>query len=112
MKDSSTNTCINNEYYVKVQFPAGVQSTTGKDGIIVYPIPANGMLYAKVTAFVNTTVRAEIISLNGQILQSDVVNTDSEGLLRIDISNLPKANQLTLRISSEGNTFSIPFTVQ
>jgi hypothetical protein len=112
VKDSSTNTCINNEFYVKVQFPAGIQSSTGKDGVIVYPVPANGMLYAKTPSIINKKVIAEIISFNGQVLQSDVVNTDSEGLLRIDISHLPKVTQLILRISREVNTYSIPFTVQ
>lgn len=112
VKDSSANTCINNEYYVKVQFPTGVQSATQKGDITVYPVPANGLLYVKATSIINTTVKAEIISINGQILQSNNTKTDNDGMLRIDISQVPKTTQLILRITNKVEMHSIPFVVQ
>jgi len=112
VKDSSMNTCINNEYFVKVEFPAGLQSTERKDDITVYPVPASGILYVKASGLVNTVVKAEIISLSGQIVQTNFAKTDNEGMLRIDISQLAGASQLILRIGHEGKTRSIPFTMR
>lgn len=112
VKDSSTNTCINNEYYVKVQFPAGVQATVNNEDAIIYPIPANGVLFAKLAGMINTSLQVEVLSLSGQILQTNAAKTDNEGMLSIDISQLPKTTQLILRISSNGKTHRIPFSVQ
>ncbi len=112
VKDSNANTCINNEYYVKVQFPAGVQATVNNEDVIVYPVPANGILFAKLSGMINTGVQVEVLSLNGQVLQTNAAKTDNEGMLRINISHLPKTTQLILRISSNGKTHRIPFTVQ
>ena len=50
---------------------AGQDSTTSIDQIIVFPNPAHGMIYTKITSSVTGTVHLSIYDMNGRLVLSD-----------------------------------------
>ena len=67
----------------------GVHQISDKENIILYPNPTTGLINLKMPN-ANEAVSIEIISLNGEILNSQKLEIPLTGWIHIDISNLAK----------------------
>ncbi|OSZ77977.1 hypothetical protein CAP35_06830 [Chitinophagaceae bacterium IBVUCB1] len=109
VKDSATNTCLQDTIAVKV-FPANI-AQHNKQNIKLYPVPGNDVLNLVLPDAASMDVTINIISLTGQTLQSTTSKTDNGGSTSIDISRLPANQQLLLKVYVRGIEQTAGFSI-
>jgi hypothetical protein len=110
---STSDTTIMRDSILNLLSPQGINSLASPvSKIDVFPNPANDVVNVDVTTSSNTAITVEVVSLNGQLVQSVYNGTQNAGTVRRPISTVNLADgSYFIRVTSEGQTSTAPLQV-
>lgn len=117
VKDSATNTCMMNEFVVKVldtSKPTGIATVVnGLDESIVYPVPAKDVLYLELYNTHEGEYTFTTYDLQGKVLQTSkqFLNTGKQNI-GIDVKSLPLHQVLLFKVENQSSHKTFRFTRQ
>ncbi|MES2478027.1 MAG: metallophosphoesterase [Bacteroidota bacterium] len=118
VKDSAVNTCLMNEFVVKVldtSKPISIAATTisGLDESFVYPVPAKDVLYLELNNTNEADFTFTIYDLQGRVLQKSkqLISTGKQNI-GISVKSMPLDQVLMIKVENASAHKTFRFTRQ